>query len=214
MTGRKVSEGGDSSSYGSPSCFRRISGISLHGTGLHRSSGVDCTLRSDSMPAACGIESWKEGSASQIFFFFGALWSWRHSSFRIRLMLSPPLSVHAKTEISTILVLPGKKPVLFFFPFLFTIKLSWEKVSSSSTITSVRIPAVMTNRRRDSRHDFALVGVCAAFSVRSRTIYYSQLNLHNCQSNDSVWRLLTSRCKVNDYTFSWICIKQIITHCA
>lgn len=51
-------------------------------------------------------------------------------------MHSPPLSVHAKTEISTIFFLPGKY-------FLFTSE-------ASSRISSIRVPAVMTNWLRNS----------------------------------------------------------------
>lgn len=52
-------------------------------------------------------------------FFFTALCSWRHSSLGIQFMLSPPLSVHAKTEIYMILILSGKFFLSLHLQFLY-----------------------------------------------------------------------------------------------
>lgn len=108
----KVSRGGQR--YGFTKCFGRITRVNpdfcaWHWSTLSVGFGIYLQIRADAGWLWNSKLKKKKSQRLDFFpFFAAALYYWRHSSLWIQLMLSPPLSVHAKTEISTILVLPGK----------------------------------------------------------------------------------------------------------
>lgn len=126
--GRKVS---GRQRYGFPRCFRGIPRVKSDCFAWHWTThavifGIYCLIWVDAGWLWNSKQKRQRLAVFPFFFFFLVHWGVGDIplSLWIQPMLSPPLSVHAKTEISTILVLPGKY-------FLFTIKLSTGKVESS-----------------------------------------------------------------------------------
>lgn len=109
-------------------------------------------------------------------------------------MLSPPLSVHAKTEISTILFLPGK-----YCMFAFKASLEFHLSGFS---------ADMTNRLRDSRHAlrFFFGYVLFFFShglTKWELFYYLKLNFHTKNSDLRLFKksVQSAQFYINIYIF-------------